>query len=117
MSWRSYSCPSKETNEKSSVRVRLKKATSRFLAASIKLRSASIRVCSKGFDGWAGGFPCPAPAREKEQHSKIVRATKPYFIPPPFLLFIPTAEVGEELLFFRPERERLLSPNSLRQFR
>src|SRR5450631_4284551 len=81
MSCRSYNCPSNWTKEKSSVSVRLKYATSPFFAASTKLFSAAISVASSGLRGLAGAFACPTRATVTAQQSRIMKTTKPYFIP------------------------------------
>jgi hypothetical protein len=60
--------------------VRLKNDTSPFLAASTKLFSEFIRVCSSGLKGLAGAFACPAAATAKLQQSKITKTTKLFFI-------------------------------------
>src|SRR5215472_5662727 len=63
MSCRLKSSPSKETKEKSSVSVRLKKATSPFFAASTKLFSAASSVGTMGLSGFSGATAVCAPAR------------------------------------------------------
>src|SRR5580692_3102738 len=79
MSWRSPSSPPKSTRVKSLASVRLKNATSPFFAASMKVFSAVINVCSSGVSGLAGALACPAKA--KPQHSRIMTPTMAYFIP------------------------------------
>src|ERR1035437_630375 len=81
ISCRLYNCPSNATKEKSSVSVRLKNATSPFFAASTKLVSAAISVCSSGLSVLAGAFACPTPPTARAQPIRITKTTNPYFIP------------------------------------